>query len=105
MKTLKEMYSKNSRSKFSFLAMKGQIVGLKRQFDASEYGGAPLLGLSKPVIKAHGSSDAKAIRNAVRQAINFAKTGVSEEIAAMTAEKAAKRAAMKAAASDVSAEK
>lgn len=97
MKTLKELYSKNSRSKLSFLAMKGQLLEIKREFDASEYGGAPLLGLSKAVIKAHGSADAKAIRNAVRQAINFTKTGVTSEIAEMTARKAAEKAAKKAA--------
>ena len=100
MKTLKEMYSKNSRSKLSFLAMKGQLLNVKRQFDASEYGGAPLLGLSKPVIKAHGSSDAKAITNAVRQAIYFSKTGVVSEIAEMAAEKKAARAKAKAASKD-----
>lgn len=97
-RTLKGMYSQNNRSRLSFLAMKGQIMDLKRQFDASEYGGAPLLGLSKPVIKAHGSSDAKAIRNAVKQAINFAKTGINDEIAEMTARRAAEKAAKKAAA-------
>ncbi len=95
MKTLKNMYSQNTRSKMSFLAMKGQIMGLKRQFDASEYGGAPLLGLSKPVIKAHGSSDAKAIRNAVRQAVNFVKTGVTEEIAEAAAARRAEKASSK----------
>lgn len=91
MRTLKDLYSKNNRSKLSFLAMKGQIMDIKKQFDASEYGGAPLLGLSKPVIKAHGSSDAKAVRNAVRQAVIFSRTGVTEEIAAMNAKKAADR--------------
>ena len=101
MKTLKEMYSKNSRSKISFLAMKGQLLDIKRQFDASEYGGAPLLGLSKPVIKAHGSSDAKAITNAVRQAINFSKTGVVDEIAQMAQDKSAERAKTKALSKDV----
>ena len=95
MKTLRSMYSENARSKMSFLAMKGQIMGLKKQFDASEYGGAPLLGLSKPVIKAHGSSDAKAIRNAVRQAINFTKTGVTDEIAAVALERRAAKSSSK----------
>ncbi len=94
---LKGMYSKNTRSKMSFLAMKGQIIDLKRQFDPSEYGGSPLLGLSKPVIKAHGSSNAKAIRNAVKQAIIYAKTGVNDEIAEMTAKRAEEKAARKAA--------
>ncbi|MBO5128701.1 MAG: phosphate--acyl-ACP acyltransferase, partial [Clostridia bacterium] len=58
-----------------------QLRQMKHQFDASEYGGAPLLGLQKPVIKAHGSSDAKAICNAVRQAEAFVKTGVIGQIA------------------------
>ena len=91
MRTLKDLYSKNNRSKLSFLAMKNQIMDIKRQFDASEYGGAPLLGLSKPVIKAHGSSDAKALKNAVRQAITYTKTGVIDEISAMCAKKIAAR--------------
>jgi glycerol-3-phosphate acyltransferase PlsX len=55
---------------------------LKQRFDASEHGGAPLLGISKPVIKAHGSSDANAIKNAIRQAINYTDSGVNEDIKA-----------------------
>ncbi len=80
MHTLKGMFTKNSLTKMSFLVMKDQLRGLKKQFDASEHGGAPLLGLKKPVIKAHGSSDAAAICNAVRQAIAFVQTGVIDEI-------------------------
>lgn len=80
MKTLKNLYSKNTRSKMSFLAMKNQIMGLKKEFDATEYGGAPLLGLSKPVIKAHGSADAKVIKNSVRTAITFAESGIVDVI-------------------------
>ncbi len=57
--------------------------GLKKRFDAKEYGGAPFLGIAKPVIKAHGNSDAKAVKNAVRQAIAYVKTGVIEEIEAL----------------------
>lgn len=48
------------------------IKALKRQLDYTEVGGAPLLGISKPVIKAHGSSNANAIKNAIRQAKTFA---------------------------------
>lgn len=80
MGTLKGMYTKNALTKMSFLVMKDQLRGLKKQFDASEHGGAPLLGLKKPVIKAHGSSDATAICNAVRQAMAFVRTGVIDEI-------------------------
>ena len=77
---MKKMYTHNVLTKMSYLAMKDQLREMKHNFDASEYGGAPLLGLQKPVIKAHGSSDAKAIMNAVRQAEAFVKTGVIEEI-------------------------
>ena len=55
--------------------------GLKKRFDAKEYGGAPFLGLAKPVIKAHGNSDARAVKNAIRQAIAYVNTGVIDEIA------------------------
>jgi glycerol-3-phosphate acyltransferase PlsX len=49
--------------------------------DYTEHGGAPLLGLSKPVIKAHGSSNAKAFYHAIRQAVNYTNSGIIEEIA------------------------
>ena len=55
---------------------------MKKQFDSSEHGGAPILGIAKPVIKAHGSSNAKAFKNAIRQAIQCANSGMNEEIAA-----------------------
>ena len=48
--------------------------------DSSEVGGAPLLGVSKPVIKAHGNSDAKAIKNAIHQAIIFTDKKVIQTI-------------------------
>ncbi len=79
---LKNVLLTNVATKLSAATMKSKIKGLKVRFDASEHGGAPLLGISQPVIKAHGSSDAKAIKNAVRQAITFVKTGVNHDIAA-----------------------
>lgn len=78
---LKELLMKNPMTKASALLLKGSLKAFKKKFDASEYGGAPLLGISKPVIKAHGSSDAKAIKNAVKQAIYYANTGIIIEIA------------------------
>ncbi|MBQ4353323.1 MAG: phosphate--acyl-ACP acyltransferase, partial [Clostridia bacterium] len=83
---LKDMFTQNMMTKMSFLVMKEQLRSIKHQFDSSTYGGAPLLGLQKPVIKAHGSSDAKAICNAVHQAEMFVETGVTAQITdAMTA--------------------
>lgn len=78
LKTLKELLMSNIATKLSALTM--DTKELKQRFDASEHGGAPLLGISKPVIKAHGSSDATAIKNAVRQAIHFIQSGVNDDI-------------------------
>ena len=80
LKTLKELLMSNIATKLSALTM--DTKELKQRFDASEHGGAPLLGISKPVIKAHGSSDANAIKNAIRQAISFIESGVNEDIIA-----------------------
>jgi len=51
--------------------IKPSLKSLMGKLDYTEYGGAPLLGLAKPVIKAHGSSDANAFKNAIRQAKIF----------------------------------
>lgn len=84
--TLKEVLTTNIVTKVSTLTMGKKIDELKHRFDASEHGGAPILGISKPVIKAHGSSDAKAIKNAVRQAIHYAETGIIRDIVAFAAD-------------------
>ena len=81
MGTLKDVLLTNFVTKASTLTMKAKLKELKTQFDSSEHGGAPLLGISKPVIKAHGSSNAKAIKNAIRQAIFFVNTGINDDIA------------------------
>jgi glycerol-3-phosphate acyltransferase PlsX len=51
--------------------IKNSMRELKSKFDYNEYGGAPLLGLKSPVIKAHGSSKARAFKNAIRQSKIF----------------------------------
>ncbi len=79
---LKDILKTNIATMVSALTMKEKLSDIKHRFDTSEHGGAPLLGISKPVIKAHGSSDAKAIKNAVRQAIHFVDTGINEDITA-----------------------
>jgi hypothetical protein len=80
-------------------AMKKQIDAMKKQFDPSEHGGSPILGISKPVVKAHGSSNAKAFKNAIGRAIDYASSGViydiSDTVQAYTARKKAEAAAQK----------
>lgn len=73
---LKKVFLKNFVTKLSYLGIKGGLQELKRMLDSEEVGGAPLLGAAKPVIKAHGSSHAKGIKNAIRQA----KTCVSNDL-------------------------
>ena len=80
MKMIKGILSKNLKSKFAAALIMGGLKKLKKKFDYSEHGGAPLMGVKAPVIKAHGSSDSKAIKSAVRQAIEFSKTNVIADI-------------------------
>lgn len=78
--TLRQSFTAGLKTKLAAVLMKPQLRGIKKDFDASEYGGAPLLGLRRPVIKAHGSSNAKAIKNAVRQALSYADGGVIADV-------------------------
>ncbi|GIN83738.1 phosphate acyltransferase [Heyndrickxia sporothermodurans] len=65
---LKKVFMANLKSKLAAGLMKNELKGLKNMMDYTEYGGAGLFGLNSPVIKAHGSSNANALYNAVRQA-------------------------------------
>lgn len=80
LKTLKATLYSKIRTRAAGLLIKGEMAGIKKTFDASELGGAPILGVSKPVIKAHGSSKAKAFKNAIRQAIAYSDTPITAEI-------------------------
>ena len=75
-KLIKNILYKSLKNKLSALILKKDLYSLKSLMDSSEIGGAPLLGVSKPVIKAHGSSDAVAIKNAIKQAISFTENDV-----------------------------
>lgn len=74
---LKPIFTKNLATKLAFLTVKDGMKAFKKKMDADEYGGAPLLGASRPVIKAHGSSNAKAFKNAIRQAMRCAEMDLS----------------------------
>jgi glycerol-3-phosphate acyltransferase PlsX len=70
----------STRTKLAAAMIKNDLKQLKKRLDVREVGGTALLGISKPVIKAHGSSAARAIRSAVSQAIRFIEAGVISEI-------------------------
>ena len=81
-KLVKNALYKSLKNKLAALVIKKDLYSLKSMMDSSEVGGAPLLGVRKTVIKAHGNSDAKAIKNAIKQAVVFTKTGVIDNITA-----------------------
>ncbi|MEG2097476.1 MAG: phosphate acyltransferase PlsX [Pseudoflavonifractor sp.] len=79
-KQMKAMFQKSLVTKLAALLVAGGIRDFKKLLDAREVGGTALVGISKPVIKAHGSSDGYAIKNAIRQAQQFASSGIIEDI-------------------------
>lgn len=84
-KTLKGIFLKNLLTKLGYLFVRKEVGAIKEKLNYKKYGGAPILGVSAPVIKAHGSSDAEAIVSAIGQAKQFASTGVIDEITLLAA--------------------
>lgn len=80
MKLLKETFLSSTKGKIGAMILKDDLRKLKSFMDYAEYGGAPLLGVNGGVIKAHGSSNALAIKSAINQGIKFAEGNVIEEI-------------------------
>lgn len=77
---IKQIFKKNPITMLAAVMVSGGLKGFKKKMDYKEFGGAPLMGIAKPVIKGHGSSDARAFKNAIRQAIFYAQSGAIEEI-------------------------
>ncbi len=82
MKELRGILYSNAVSKVAALMIKKQVMDLKRRFDPAEHGGAPILGISKFVMKAHGSSNAKSFSSAIRQTVKCHKNHVMDVIEA-----------------------
>ncbi len=80
MNGIKDIFKKNLFSKLCALGVMGGINDMKKQFDYKEYGGAVLLGVKKPVVKAHGSADARTFKNAIKQAVWFLDNNLIDEI-------------------------
>ena len=92
---LKDIFMQSIVTKLCYLGVKGGLRNLKHMMDSEEIGGAPLLGAAKPVIKAHGSSKAKGIKNAIRQAKLCVANDLCGTMQSALAEVAAKAAAEK----------
>jgi glycerol-3-phosphate acyltransferase PlsX len=82
---LKEEFTANLAASLGALMLKPGLRRIKKRMDYTEYGGAPLLGVKGPVIVSHGSSNAKAIRNAIRVARDAAENNIVATIEAMLA--------------------
>ncbi len=77
---IKKGMLENIRSKIGALLVKPSLKKTLKAFDATEYGGAPLLGLNGLVVKTHGSSKAKEITNAIIQCVTFKEQEINEKI-------------------------
>lgn len=77
---IKAILMKNWMTKIAAMLLKDGFLNFKKRFDYKEVGGAPLLGIKKPIIKAHGSSDAKSFCSAIKQAITYTESGIIEMI-------------------------
>ena len=77
---MKNMFKKNVLTKLAALLCMDGVKAFKKKMDYRETGGTALIGLSKPVIKAHGSSNEIAVMNAVRQAIAYTKSGMIDAV-------------------------
>jgi len=90
MNLLKRSLMMNFRTKMGALLCKPAFKQLKKKLDYTEYGGAPLLGVNGGVIKAHGSSNAKAFRSAILQGVRLISSNATallgEQIAQLAAE-------------------
>jgi glycerol-3-phosphate acyltransferase PlsX len=80
LREVKSVFMTNAVTKLAALLTKRHFIGLKERMDADKIGGTALLGISKPVIKAHGSSKAGAVKGAVRQAMKSVEASVTEDI-------------------------
>ena len=95
MRELKKVFLSGTKTKLAAALVKPELAEMKKLLDPGEIGGTPFLGISRPVIKAHGSSDARAICNAVLRAREYAESGfiqaVEEHIDLMKVARAAEK--------------
>ena len=80
MKSLKGVFYKNAVNKLAAAVLKKDLGIMKKSLDVNEVGGTAFIGISKPVVKAHGSSDENSIFAAIRQAKIFAESGIIKDI-------------------------
>ena len=80
MKSLKDVFYKSTKNKLAAAVLKNDLTAMKKSMDVNEVGGTAFVGISKPVIKAHGSSNAASLFAAVRQAVAYVNANVAQDI-------------------------
>ena len=80
MTKIKGVFTKNMKTKLAAALVLKEMKELKKSMDYNEVGGAPVLGCAKPVFKAHGSANAKTIKNAIRVTVDYVKNDVITSI-------------------------
>ncbi len=79
-KTIKKKFTDGIHARLGSLLLVDKLKELKKEFDYSTYGGAPILGIRRPVVKMHGSSSSNGVKNTILKAILFAEQDVIEII-------------------------
>lgn len=77
---IKGLFNKNLKTKLAASLVLSDMKELKKQIDYNEFGGAPIIGISKPVFKAHGSAKAKTFKNALKLTASYVENNVISEI-------------------------
>ena len=82
MNKFKAVFKKNLKNKLAAAMVLNDMKAMKKELDYNEYGGAPILGCSKPVFKVHGSAKASTLKNAIALTVKYAESGIISEITA-----------------------
>ena len=80
LQVMKKKFTDGVKAKLGAALLLNKIGELKKEFDYSEYGGAPILGVKGPIVKMHGSSSANAVKNTILKGIPFVEGKVVETI-------------------------
>ena len=80
LQVIKRKFTEGVKAKLGAALLIDKLSGLKKEFDYSEYGGAPILGVKGPIVKMHGSSNANAVKNTILKGIPYVEEGVVDTI-------------------------
>lgn len=80
LKLIKSKFTDGAKAKLGAALLLDKMKELKKEFDYSEYGGAPILGVKGPIVKMHGSSSANAVKNTILKGIPFVEGNVVDTI-------------------------